>query len=135
MGMEEYSLMGMYTKANGKTELLRVKEYILMKTELCMLEIGSMMNNMDREKKLGSTGPLIKESTNKDKKTGKEYLNGLTEAFTKEIFEITCQTGTELTFGLTEENISETGKIQRCMAKENIPGLTVDDMKVNTLKT
>lgn len=66
MGMEEFSQMEMFMRANGKMGLLRVKESIHMKTELSMLEIGSMMNKMVRAKKLGSTAHLTRENTNKD---------------------------------------------------------------------
>lgn len=62
----------------------------------------------------------------------KESSNGLMEVFMKENFETTCLMVTEHTLGQTEESIQETGKILRCMAKENIIGLTGDDMKVNT---
>ena len=64
----------------------------------------------------------------------KESLNGLMVVFTKENLETTCQMATEPTHGLTEESTLETGKIPRCMAKVNITGLTVDDMKATTLK-
>ena len=66
MDMEEYSQMATCMKGSGKTELLKVRVFTHMKTELFMLEIGSMMSKMDRARKLGSTARHIKGNTNKD---------------------------------------------------------------------
>ncbi len=76
------------TKVSGKEIVQMDTESIDQRTGRCIKEAGSTTSKKDKVWSSGQMDPLSKELTIKDPKSVTEFINGLTDRYTKEIGKI-----------------------------------------------
>jgi len=112
---------------------------MINKVEKVTLLIYLFLNfNIKKEKKVGQMDHTTKEDTIKARKTGQENSFGLMDRITKVnlkkiiyVVKVCHSIIKENIFGMTEELMTGSGKIAKCMVKEYLPGRTVGNTLEN----
>ena len=94
-----------HMKENGKIIKQMDMDIINISQENIMMEIGKMINKMEKGKKLGLMVLLMKEIMSQGKEMVMVFLNGLMEVNMKEIFVIICLMERVNILGVIKENI------------------------------
>jgi len=102
-------LTEMYTKDNGFKIRHMDLELIHILMELNMLAIGRMINNMEKELKLGKMKQDIKDNIFKDGSKVKDFSNGEMILHIKDNLNKTILMVLELIYGVMGENILAIG--------------------------
>ena len=115
-GGDSFMQMEMYTKENGKTIKLMVKDSTLTLMALGMRESGEKINNTGMVLKDGQMELAIRDTMLMEKSMEKASSFGLTKALILVISLITTLKDKVFTSGQMEESTMETGKITKCKA-------------------
>lgn len=120
----------MFMKVNGRTIKRMVSESIRIPMEPHMKDIGLRTNSTAMEQRLGLMERNIEENIKKERRMGKDNLNGQITRLMMDNSLITILTESDSTFGLTKENTMGNGKIIRCMEKVYLRGLMAGNIQV-----
>ena len=105
--------------------------FILIQMGQDMKDIGKKISRMEVVKKVGPMVLLMKVNINKEKKVGKEFLNGQMVVHTMGNLKIIILMDKVLIHGEIEGSIKENGKIIKWMEKVFLLGLMGENMMDN----
>ena len=123
------------TKANGKTIKTKEWVYTSMPAYLNMRGNGLMINNKEKELKLGKTDLNMMDIFIVEKNKVRVYLFFMTETNMKESFLIIILKEPALFHGRMEDDTKDSGRTIKCMVKDCLHGQTGNNIMVSILKT
>ena len=132
---DSFMLTVIFMMVTGK--MIRIMDLVntLTRMVLSTKVIGWTINNMAKARSIGLMAPNMKVSISTEKRMDTVSFCGLIDPVIVVSSSIIIFTAKELIHGLMEEFIMEIGSRTKCMEKEYSHGLTVVNMKVNTLMT
>ena len=132
---DSFTMMEMFTKANGEMGKLMAGGLTSTTTEPSMKDTGLTISNTKKAQKLGPIELNISALTAKDRRTERESLNVQMGADLKGNFEITTSMDLELINGAMDESTLEIGKTTKWMGQVALHGMTGGLIQVNTCRT